>query len=546
MIFGFPFGCPFGDHDWIYTYSNWQIVDANSNTYAIQWIVNTGCDGYYRVSVDGTKIKDPIYCRAGILQQIITQISSGAHIITVSPQGQFSDNAVRVQDEIETCFEDGRHFPSHIQCIIRANVSATVDGTGSSQLTGISVSGLKRKLNVASVNGRPTWGVLDLALTTAGGVHTITGSVNGRVMVTGSRTGDGTITLTGAGARISMTLTYTGDFTSGVQLIARWPAYYPIYIKTSAFVNGDFPQDADARVKDDGFSNNFVFKSQTLTAGTKYVVVHSVGDDGLESTSIEGGGTPVTIYAIPDLATNLHYISGDGTNTLIGWTAPVSDTSVTYNYYDSGDTGIISLVTPTGTHAAGATPTQTLADIGTYTGARYVVVRSVKSGVEDPTLNMLTLNYAAGVIIPLVAPPAAGGQPITTSGRTITIPVGIYLDPNFAYPQNLELYVYKVGSSPDYNNPTATKAIPANPQNAPAINTTISGTVAANGVYYYQFGVRGSQTPLLNQSDDPVLNESGDPVYIDFGSMNRDGMIYGPVLLTDTAFGNPTFTAEGA
>ena len=550
MVYGFPYGCPYGNHTWPIVYQSLRNIVKPNNVatadWILEWIVADQCDMYWRVAIDGYKVGKPVYSRAGIKEQLLITIPPGNRLVSLCPQGQFGDNNVRIQDQIEAFYENGRNFPNHFSSYIRSDPSLSIGG--SIQFSSISASGLKRGLNMAPAKGRPTWGVLDLTLSTVGGVHTLSGSCNGSTMITGSRTGDGAITLAGAGASVTLTLTYTGDFDSGVQLIARWPAKFNVYVKSSAFVDGDFPRANNGQVLDDGFSNAFVFKSLQMPAGSWYVVIHAIGDDGNESTSIQGGGQIVVVYAVPDPATNLHYVSGGGTNTVVGWTAPASDATVTYNYYDSLATGIMQLVAPTGTHAAGATPTQALASIGAFTGNRYVMVRSVKNGIEEPSLNMIAIEYAAGVVVPTRPMAAAAGQHWKTFGRTISVPVSVYVDDSIlVYPQSIELYLYLVGGSPNYSAPDASIPMPGNPANAHAVTVSaqpvrslsgnivydVSGnivyslgffaTAAADGEYYFEVGTTAPS-----------------------GAKTLTGIVYGPVILTQAAMAEPTFVTQEA
>jgi hypothetical protein len=550
MVYGFPYGCPYGNHAWPITFVNLRNIlkpnNAPTKDWLLQWIVTTGCDMFWRVAIDGSKVGKPVYCKAGVLQQLMLQIPVGVRLISLCPQGQFGDNNVRIQDQIEAFYEDGRHFPNQFALYIRSDPTLSIGG--STQFSNISATGLRRGVNVAPSKGRPTWGVLDLSLSTdGGGVHTISGTCNGTVMVTGSRTGDGVIVLTGAGAIVTLTLAYTGDFSSGVQLVARWPAKFAVYVKKSVFVDGDFPRDNNGVVMDDGFSNAFLFKSFRLKGGTYYVVSHAIGDDGLEGTGVQGGGQAITVYDVPDPVTGLQYISGGGINTEIGWTPPASDLTVSFNIYDSKDTGALNLVTPAGSNVAGDY-IKTLADIGAYTGTRQVVVRSVNAaGVEEPSLNSISIEYVAGVVQQTRPMKPAGGDHFKSNGRTIQVPASVYVDDSIlVYPATLEIYLYLKGGAPNYAAPDASVAMPGNSSNAHTMivnapvrdgagnivhdgdgnivyDSGIFATVGADGEYYFELGTTAPS-----------------------GMKSLPGIVYGPVVLTNTAMADPTFVVQEA
>ncbi len=562
MLYGFVYGVPFGNHDWLVTNIATRKINASSNAYVITWIVNDECDGYYSVAINGTRVYAPVYCVAGVTAQALVIIPTGNNLISICPQGQFGDRAVQLQNQIDAFYDDGVHFADHFRIPIISRPVPLVSGT--TQLTSPAVQGLRRGVNVSTSPGRKTWGVVDLTLTTNGGVHTIKAFVNGRVMLSGSRTGNGTITLKGAQASITLTLTYTGDFTSGVQLVCRWPESFKIYIKTSPFVDGDFPAfKGAAQLYDDGFSNVFQYQSLKLRGGTYYVVVHALGDDGLEGTDIEGGGVQITVFQVPDPATNLHYVSGDGAATIIGWDAPTNDATVTYHYYDSGVTGILNLTDRTGTVSAGSSPTLTLETVGTYTGLRFVIVRSFKSGIEEPSLNMLTLEYFSGVIVSKRPMPLSAGTNFSSTGRALFVPISFAVDSTLAYPYSVSLSIYPVGGSPDFVTPTTKTIVLSNDANTPVVNVDtniynsngdlilnsneqpffragVVGEVNADGIYDFQVAST-SAAQWLNAAGVPILNANGNPIVVPT-SQNITGDVYGPVILTNTPMGVPSFS----
>ncbi len=541
MYFGFPFGVPFGDHTWIITWAECVLIDENNSEYRVSWIVADECDGFYSVAVDGFKVKSPLYCVAGQVAQVILNLPTDrARLVSICPQGQFGDELVRVQDQIEALYEDGLHFPSRFKAVVRSKPSALI--AGSSQLTVSAQGGLQRGVNVARVAARPTWGVLDLVLTTDTGVHTLTANLNGQPMLTGSRTGDGTIIIQGAGASIEFALTYTEDFITGVQIIFRWPLRFYLYLNDVAFPAGyfDVARTPNAIIFDDGNSNVFARQFTGLSSGNKYLLVHALGDDLSESTSIGDGGTLVTVYGVPPPVTDLHYVSGGGAATIIGWTAQASG-AVPVNVYDSGVTGTLLIATPAGTVAAGVTSLTLPTDIGTFTGKRYIVARSVDGGIEEPSLNLLTIEYESGVVIPLRPCMAAAGNDFYTNGLNITVPVSVFINREMSYPDTVALYFYQVGDNPDYGTPTASVPMPLNPNNTPALMI---------------------DTPVLNESDEYVFNENGDQIYFRgiLASVEVSGLyyfrvgtlkgttqtnnptIFGPVMLTTVAQDDPLFS----
>jgi hypothetical protein len=192
------------------------------------------------------------------------------------------------------------------------------------------------------------------------------------------------------------------------------------------------------------------------------------------------------------------------------------------------------------TTTVGTAGNQTLGSIGTYTGFRYVVVRSVKSSIEDPTLNMITIEYAAGVVVGLRPCIAAAGENIYVEARTLSIPVRVYVSPFLEYPASVEMYVYPIDGS--IGAASATTEMPDN--NANAASVVINAFV-------------------LNEDGDKIYNEDGEPIVIDgiqvtvdadgyyyyqvgttaaSGATTINPTVYGPVYLTNETFEDPTYT----
>lgn len=701
----------------MFTFGRCTLVHGRD--YLLEWTVAEECDGYYRIAIDAAKVGRPVYCIAGERQQAMIQIPDGARVISVCPQGEFADNGVRVQDQIDAFFEDGLHFTERVQLNIVSIPKFIYKG--STQLSALDIGGLQRFVNVAPVNGRRTWGKLDVELVTAAGVRTLTLYVNGQAMYRGTRTvaaGNGTIDLYGGGFLAktgSVTLTYTTDIAlaDGVQAIAKWPAKHRAYLKDAEpFIHGDFYNSAlqsedltaspwaasnttvtadqadapdgthtadrvacgagalgnvylinnnnsglaagtytasiyvkgtvgqqvylyvyasgyspanvqlitfdgtwqrisqsgaigaggefdfvlgtnphnqtggsetplaavtfsawggqinagsaalpyakttsaeariarvpDGEILDNGFSNTYVFKSFVQSSGGHYALVHQVGDDGNESAGLHSGGVLVQTYALPEPPTGLAYSSGDADATIIEWVASLT-AGATTNIYDSLDTGVLNMTTVSATHIAGTgTLNQTLADIGAYTGFRYILARSLKSGIEEANLNLLVLEYDAGAYVALRPPAPSSGNHFATSGRTLSVPVSIYLDPRKSAPTSVELYVYLSTAAPDYDNPTATAAVPSNPAGLSVLILTIEGTVGADGVYLFELRCKsGGEEALLNSSEEEFKNAAEETFVVVTGAAvaSDNTNVYGPVELTAVEMDDPVFAA---
>jgi hypothetical protein len=366
-------------------------------------------------------------------------------------------------------------------------------------------------------------------------------------MCSGSRaTATGEVTLIGGGIIGTVDLDYTADVTldDDAQFIFKWPQKYHVYVGDEPWEAIDFPTTPTGIINDDGVRNTFIYKSFELDAGAHYVVVHQIGDDGLESEDEQGGGESITTYDVPEAPGSLFYVSGGGADTIVGF-AGTAEAADGYNVYDSLDTGQLNLVDIVDVHIAGTgAQTQAIDDIGSYTGLRYIVIRSLSGDIEEPNGNVLVLEYDAGVYVPLRPSPPIAGIHHVTAGRVLTVPWSLYLDPRLQTPTTIQLFVYLVGDAPDYENPTAEESVPSNPGETHSLTGEIEATLGADGIYLYELRtLAGGEEPLLNELDQPVLNESDDPVMVTTGDtvQSNNAQIYGPVELTILAMAEPEF-----
>lgn len=370
---------------------------------------------------------------------------------------------------------------------------------------------IKRFANCRPNPLRPTWGELDIVLTTSGGVHTLSLQLDGVELATGSRTGDGSITFaatTDIPLAGSVTLTYSADIASGASVAVRFPASYKIHYKTTPFTAPDFPRTAEGTVVDYSLQPNNLFKysSAALAQPTYYVVVHQVDDAGNEGTGIQGGGTVVSLATAPGAPGTPVYASGGAAATIINFTASTT-VGATYNIYDSLDTGILNMTTVNHTHIAG---TGTIADTltaisGTFTGNRFIVVRSLNGGVEDGNNNALTIEYVSGVVVPPRPPtPYANGN-ILVSGLSVTIPYAYQNAGSFSTPTTI---FCELNSASDFSgfSYTATQAVDT------VIGNTVTGsilnTVLFSGPWWYRL-------KTYNATADSLWSDTYGPIQLE-------------------------------
>lgn len=375
---------------------------------------------------------------------------------------------------LQDYFEDG------IVDRIKATMEPTLDlfsHSDGSQLTNWTAAGLVRFRNCAPHPNRPQWGVLDLSLTDSGGTRTVTLSLDGVTVATGSIVGDGTCTLAennGSGASFTVDVAYTTDKTSA-QLVARWPASYPVHHQiTDAFIGGDFPRDPEGRIYDDGYANAFRYVSDRQTAGTHYVIPRQTDDAGNESANTDGGGTTVALNTPPEPPGFPAILTPvvDVAQPYVQWEASAT-AGATYNIYDSTDTGFLDATgTPTYTHVSGSgTLSEQLDAVPAFTGTRYLLVRAVNGGVEEKNGQILFVEFDSGNVV-LPRPNAPQLRQVSISGREITVTYTIDANEQDVAPATVEIFLFDPEGSPSYASADASAAVPT------AIGGVYTGTIA--------------------------------------------------------------------
>ncbi len=283
---------------------------------------------------------------------------------------------------------------------------------------------------------------------------------------------------------------------------------------------------ATATVYDDGRSNVFAYNSPALVSGRYAIDVIQIDENGNESP----GNVDISqaVLSVPVAPTALAYSSGGYAATIISFTLSQTGT-VTLNLYDSGATGNLDMNSPTLVTKTGAPGnyTYTIPAIAAgFTGWRQVVLRTLESGVEDGNLNILQIEYSAGVrVAPRPPPPQVNGARISTSGRTLTVPVLIITRDvkSLGTAATVKLFLFVPGASPNYASPDGSAVVTYPTSGTPDIFLNVSATAGSDGVYYF---VCRTQTAGGVQSD------------------NVD--VHGEVILSTAAFIDPAIYALGA
>jgi len=477
MQWGFPWSCPWGDHDAMF--ASLEVADMGLGP-RVRVVPESGLPQYVRLGVDGLPQGSPVWAQTGAETELLgvwQQPGATGHIVSVFPQGDWATTDIDVSAQSDA-FASGR--ARRIIVEIEPTLSVFSDGR---QLTGWSLTGLRRFVNCGPVDASPHWARLRWYLTDAAGVRSLSIYNGSTTVASGNLTGDGTLTLAAVASGVagSVGVTYTGTGSGNVHVC--WPASYDVYWKTgSGFTGADFPRTADATVYDDGQGNTHWFMSNVLPAATYYVVVHQTDEAGNESTGLTGGGEAVTVYGPPAAPTGLAYVTGDASATQVTFSGGSGATG--YLLYDS-HSGVFDMDAPTTTLSTSGTVTLSGITTG-YSGYRYVIVRSTLGGADDGNSDQLRIEYSGGAVV-LPRPPVPGMGTPRVSGRTVIIPCTVSLAEYDALPTTVELFAWEISSgSFNSGSPLSTGVIVTGSMRAGSeIVISVSGTAAADGMFYY-------------------------------------------------------------
>lgn len=556
-----------------------------------------GRSQYYQLVIDGKASGMPVFVRAGQIQTLRGNwdLPQGPHLVSIVGVGPWSVPNFFDITPVQTAFAAVRANRLHFEIVSTPRQFSKLDTGGTGGLTNWAVTGMIRFQNCGAAANRPTWGVLDLVLSTAGPIHTLTASLKGTTIFSGSRNGNGSITLYDADSVQvgTVDLAYSADFASGGLFVTSWPkAYYLYYKLNNNWVGGDFPAYSNqtvvnatwaagvatlvtaaphgwtvgtsitiadiipsgfntgtsavlitavtathisfalaidpgayvsggtitrvpqAIIYDDGKSATYSFNSPpTLPVGTYHVIVHEISDTGEES--IGTANLTQDIVTPPAAIGELIYISGDWSNTVIQWEGI---TASSYNIYDSLDLGVIN-VTPIQTRAngLGSLQKQLTAISNTFTGTRWVFVRTVLAGVESGNSVAIPIVYNNGAVV-LNRPNVPQMGRITISGDTLTVKWSYDSLNSFVTATEVQLFIADTPNGFNYGAPDGTVVISGTDR---ITFGEISGTVLADGEYWF--------TLRANSANGLSLNTN----------------IAGPVTLSTSVPADPVFTVRG-
>jgi len=524
--------------------ANWVLMVDNvvSNPFVIQ---------------DDRDITVPIYFNPGQETHFIYIICLGWWG-DVPPGAQIDLVRAYLEDDTATALE------------VEITTAPTIRGAynDSDQLSNWSLSGLRRYTNCERVEEWSTRATLGIELTNSGGDYTVDLYQGTTKVATGTRTGNGTVTLStvgNSGVSGSVDVAYSADLelADDAYVLGTWAKSFEIYDDSTLM---DYAYD-------NGKSNQLMRRLDDLTAGSYSIRLKSVSD--IAQTSSYGSATAATIPVVPPKVETAVYKTGNYTNTEItvtsptptwtsetaftkrswctrtagagtyafecttagttgadepSWDTTVGNTTadgtvtwtcrneVTFNIYDSAidePTDLDNINSHKQTNAAdGDTFDVTLDSLGSASaGIRRLQIFSVSSGVESATPLVLEIEYdASGDVLP-AAPNNPTTAKRTIDGRTVTVAYDYDQANEASTPTTVKMWLVAEGGSPDWGSPDVSESIAAASNGF--MRGTIEATAGSDG--FFQWIVRvadsdGDLSPSTTLSDEIWLGTTADAV----------------------------------
>lgn len=359
------------------------------------------------------------------------------------------------------------------------------DPRGDSQLSAISITGMKRGANVEIVPDLPTRGKLAYTIHNVGTTRTVRFWYKNALVAQGSRVGNGSVTCSAvneSGIDVTCTVTYTGDVLHGEAFINLvWPDTYQVHYSTGALA---FPRAPEMTALDIGL-DDFAAVTPSLNPGTYNVSVVPV-IDGVEmdpgSITTTSGLVVLDVPEPPVPGTP----TGNAAATTVNWA--VGESGCTFDVYYSNMDAPINYG-----DASGPTPLTTALDATSailaaridYPGIVRAIVRASKGGVQERHDQEIRIEYdSAGAIVP-ARPNKASVVGFTVAGLTLTVKGAVMASEFEIAAANLQLFVKEASlgdfDAADFAAPEDEEALPTVVNGVQRVN--VSYTVPAKGWY---------------------------------------------------------------
>lgn len=217
MITGFATGCPTDAHEELLLgfIPSYELGSSFRAILPIRPAIGCG-DEYWVFGADET-IQQVLWIAEGSFQKVTVLLdpTRANHSVFAEPNGTWSTigNTNILEPTFGLTTSNGKSLTG--QFVTSSEFIDTFGDQG--QLTSWSLVGLERYSTVRPDAIRKTEAECDVSISTAGSTHTVTLSLNGIVLASGSRVGNGTVNLSqvnGSGVSGSVSLAWIGDIPS--------------------------------------------------------------------------------------------------------------------------------------------------------------------------------------------------------------------------------------------------------------------------------------------------------------------------------------------
>ena len=416
MIYGQAWTVPYGDPaDFLLDY---QVLDNGSGGVDITASAATGYGNlWWLLIVDGT-VQATVFLAEGATKRFSGVYDSArtTHAVSLYCLGEWTSPADVDPFMTQTYFTTDKG--QFVQLDFDGVMVPTEADNDLDQFSAWALAGLARFSNCETA-ARLTQARLEIVLATVGGVHTLTLYMGTVAIASGSRSGNGTITLTalnGSGVTGSVSLAYSADLpaASVAYVCARWATSYTVTVGGVA-----------ATVYDPGRGTRFSAVVGPLAAGSQAYSVLGISDTGITGSAATG---TITVPGRPEAPGELNVtFTGAWNNTVVSFAASAT-AGATYALYQSGALdGPINHDDIAATHAAGSgVIAWTIPNLaGAAAGTRRVMIVAVNGGVEDAARRVINIEYDASGNIVSLRPNAPGFALRATSPATGGLTVNV-------------------------------------------------------------------------------------------------------------------------
>ena len=377
-----------------------------------------------------------------------------------------------------------RRFYADKSKFVQLEWDAVVEQIGAAgdggQLSNWNLTGLRRWLSGLPAESSTTELEIQLVLTTDGGDHALQLVVGGRTVSSGTRTGNGSITLAeGNGSDVSGTvvLAYSADLAleDGAVFRARWARGYEVHYDSPSL---SFPRAYDKLVIDPGRANRISTIVGPLAAGSYEWLTRAITNTEATGSNTTPGTFTVPGAPEPPGAISLQSPPGDYAGTKVQFAASAT-AGATYRIYDSALGEPPDMEAVADTHIAGSgTLLHTLPAIASGTGKRRVVAVALFGGIEDPVRREIVIEYLSGAVV-LPRPNIPDFKLISRDGLAPTFDYVYDAGEEAGDAATLKLYLCADGGTPNYNSPHGSVSLGTGRVQKGTITNNITALVSA-------------------------------------------------------------------